>query len=85
MKIIFSKHAKEKKFPILAKHGLHLGEADVATVVENPDHKDTTTDFPNIIASKSVDEKHILRVVYKKQNDIIKAIIFYPAEKGRYY
>ena len=39
----------------------------------------------NIIASKSIDAKHILRVVYRKEDDKIIVTTFYPAEKGRYY
>ncbi|MCH8821133.1 DUF4258 domain-containing protein [Patescibacteria group bacterium] len=85
MKVVFSKHAKERKFPALAKHGFNLTESDVLKVVENPEHEDKDSDVPNIIASKSFGEKLVLRVVYKKQNDIIKIITFYPAEKGRYY
>ena len=38
-----------------------------------------------IIASRSIDEKHVLRVVYKWKGDIITVITFYPAAKGRYY
>ncbi|OGC52071.1 hypothetical protein A2982_02525 [candidate division WWE3 bacterium RIFCSPLOWO2_01_FULL_39_13] len=85
MKIIFGKHAKKDKFPMLAKHRFYLTEEDVIKVIKESEHEDKETDKPNIIASKSFDEKHILRVVYKKEDDIIKIITFYPAEKGRYY
>lgn len=63
MKVVFSKHAKQKKFPMLAKHGFRLSEVDMVNVLKNPEHEDKTTNFPNIIASKSFDGKHILRVV----------------------
>jgi len=85
MKIVFSKHAKEDKFSILAKHKFHLKEEDVVKVIKEAEHEDTESDKPNIIASKSLDEKHVLRIVYRKEGDIIKIITFYPAEKGRYY
>jgi len=35
------------------------------------------------ITSK-LDENHSLVVIYKHEDDIIKIITFYPAEKGRY-
>ena len=85
MKIVFSKHAREDKFTMLAKHNFYPTEDDVIEVIKEPEHEDKESDKPNIIASKGIDEKHVLRVVYRKENDIIKIITFYPAEKGRYY
>jgi len=85
MKIVFSKHAREDKFSALAKHKFYLNEEDLIKIIEQPENQDKESDKPNIIASKSYDEKHILRVVYRKEGDIIKIITFYPAEKGRYY
>lgn len=85
MKIIFSSHALRDKFPLLRKHGFNLTRKDIKTIVKNPDHLDETSDYPKIIASKDFDERHILRVVYKLEDGIIKIITFYPAEKGRYY
>lgn len=57
----------------------------ISGVIKNPEHKDTTSDFPNIIVSGSIDDSHVLRVVYKKEDDIIIVITFHPAEQGRYY
>lgn len=85
MKIIFSRHALEDKFKILLAHNFNLKQKDVIEVIKNPDHLDRESDKPKIIASKEIDKKHILRVVYKLESDIIKVITFYPAEKGRYY
>ena len=85
MKIVLSKHAKEDKFPILAKHNFYVSEETIIEVVKNPNHEDKTSDKPNIIASKTLDKIHILRVVYRVEGDIIRVITFYPAEKGRYY
>lgn len=85
MKIIFSKHALEDKFKILSEHNFDLKQKDIIEVIKNPDHLDRESDKPKVIASKEIDEKHILRVVYKLEDGIIKIITFYPAEKGRYY
>lgn len=85
MKIVFTKHALIDKFAKLKEHGFNLTQDDVTSVVKNPEYIDKESDYPKIIVSKSVDEKHILRVVYKKESGIIRIITFYPAEKGRYY
>ena len=85
MKIILSKHIIQDKIPLLKNRGFFVTIRQVKEVITNPDHVDKESDHPKIIASKSIDEKHILRVVYKIENDIIKAITIYPAEKGRYY
>lgn len=85
MKIVFSGHALEDKFPIFKERGFNFTQKDILKVIKNPDHTDKISDAPKIIASKSYDKKHILRVVYKLDNGIIKIITFYPAEKGRYY
>lgn len=85
MKIVFSSHTLRDKFPLLKKHGFNLTKKQVCEVIKDPDHVDKISDFPKIIVSKNLDQKHILRVVYKLEDAIIKIITFYPAEKGRYY
>lgn len=70
MKIVFTKHATKDKFPMLTKHKPHLKEQDIINVLENPEHEDKQSDKPNIIASGSLDEKHVLRVVYRREGDI---------------
>lgn len=67
------------------KHGFEVNIKTIENVIKNPKHLDKESDFPNIIASRTFDQKHILRVVFRKEHDIIKIITFYPAEKGRYY
>lgn len=85
MKIILSKHIIQDKIPILKSRGFFVTEKQIKAVLQNPDHVDKESDKPKLIASKGIDEKHILRVVYKIEDGIIKAITTYPAEKGRYY
>lgn len=70
---------------MLRKHKFKTTKQLIKDVIKNPDHEDKVSDSPKTIASKSIDPKHILRVVYKKEDDIITVITFYPAEKGRYY
>jgi len=85
MKIQISKHIVNDKIPLLAKSGIKINLKQVKDAIKNPDHIDTQSDTPKIIASKNFDRTHILRVVYKIEGDIIKAITIYPAEKGRCY
>lgn len=85
MKIKFTRHAAIDKFEEFKQHKFRLTENNVIEVIKNPDHIDKESDKPKIIVSKSFDERHILRVVYKLESGIIKVITFYPAEKGRYY
>ena len=85
MKIIYTKHAAVDKFNMLKKHKFKVDKGFIDNVIKNPDHEDKESDKPKIIASKQIDPKHVLRVVYKQEGDIITIITFYPAEKGRYY
>ena len=87
MKFIFTKHATVDKFAMLKKHQFktRVTKKLIKEIILNPEHKDEASDKPNTIVSKSIDVKHILRVVYRKEFDIIRVITFYPAEKGRYY
>ncbi len=85
MKINTTVHIIRDKIPLFEKHGFKITLEQIEDVVKNPDHVDKNSDAPKIIASKEYDKKHIIRVVYKTQNGIIKAITVYLAEKGRYY
>lgn len=84
VKIVYTKHATGK-FLLLAKRGVKISKTLVDKTVRHPENIDIESDKPKNIISKSVDRKHVLRVVYLRENDIIKIITFYPAEKGRYY
>jgi hypothetical protein len=80
MKLFFTKYAEEK-LDVLANHKFPITQKQVEDTVEAPDQYDLELDPPKIIASKSLDKRHDLRVVYLVQDDIIKVITFYPAEK----
>lgn len=70
---------------MLKKHKFKIDKKLVRKVIEEAEHEDRGSDKPNVIVSKEIDPKHVLRVVYKQEDDIITVITFYPAEKGRYY
>ena len=85
MKIVYTKHAERDKFTYLARHGFKTAKREINNIIIDPDHVDEVSDYPNTIASKQIGTKHVLRVVYKKENDRITVITFYPAQVGRYY
>lgn len=85
MKIVYTRHAAVDKFRMLKKHRFGVSKRLIRAVIKNPEHEDKSSDSPNIIASRTIDPKHVLRVVYRKEGDTIKVITFYPAERERYY
>lgn len=84
MKIVYTKHA-EKKFKDLAELGIKVTKRQVNGIVKKPIHLDEKEDFPNKIVSGELDERHVLRVVYRQEGDIIIVITFYTTHKGRYF
>lgn len=85
MKIKISQHIKKDKIPLLRKQGFKITLKQIKEIIKNPEHIDEISDTPKVIVSKEFDKSHIMRVVYKIEDDIIKAITVYPSEKGRYY
>ena len=85
MTIIYTVHVLKDKIPLLNNRGFRININDIEEVVNHPEHLDKISDHPNIIASKKIDKKHVLRVVYVVDNDTIRVITCYPAEIGRYY
>jgi hypothetical protein len=77
--IIYTRHAEEK-FRILKEQGFVVQKGIVEETIQSPQSIDHSQ-LPLLIAQKSIDAKHILRVVFKKENDIIKIITFYPIRK----
>ncbi|OGZ56140.1 MAG: hypothetical protein A3H64_03095 [Candidatus Ryanbacteria bacterium RIFCSPLOWO2_02_FULL_45_11c] len=82
MDIRFTKHADEK-FVTLARHGVRISRKKVITTVQDPDLIDHSH-TPLFIAQGILDKAHVLRVVYKKEQQIIKIITFYPGRKSQY-
>lgn len=82
MKIVFTKHALEK-FRSLVLLGWKFSKKDVKEALVNPDYSYEIEERDVWIALKEIDQEHNLRVIYKKDHDIIIIITFYPREKGR--
>lgn len=82
MKIVFTKHAQEK-FAVLKRFGWNFTKLQVQQAIEKPKWKGISR-FGQETAMVLVDEKHILRVIFEKEDDIIKVITFHPARRGKY-
>ena len=77
----FTRHASEK-FELLKRYGFVLTEGCVEDAIENPDRVDQRDDLN--LAIKSMDEEYGLRVVYRRTNDNIVVVTFYPVRRERF-
>jgi len=77
----YTKHAKEK-FKILKSQGFIIKRKLVEDAIKFPERVYDSQE-PLLIAEKSIDETHILKVVFKKEGGIIKIITFYPTRKKK--
>ncbi len=82
MEVYFTKHASAK-FQVLLTHGVKISRSKVARTVKTPSAIDRSR-LPLLIAQSSLDKSHVLRVVYKKDDDLIIIITFYPGRKSQY-
>lgn len=80
--IYFTKHAEEK-FAILEKHKISLSKKQIIETVLVPDKIDGSRQ-PLLIAQRYLDDRHVLRVVYKQEESLIKIITFYPGRRSQY-
>lgn len=79
---VYTLHAKLKlKFPEIKKLG--ITKRKIQKVVENPTALDKSEDPVYIVIGK-LTGKLSLCVAYRKVEEGIRVITFYPAEKGRY-
>jgi len=78
-----TKHA-EDKFAVLARHGLVIGREKVVDTVNSPELLDTASREPLCIAQSTLDDKHVLRVVYDQEAEDKIVITFYPGRKNNY-
>ncbi len=82
MRIIFTRHAEEK-FQVLEHHGVRVPRHKVEETVRSPEHVDYSRK-PLVIAQISLDEEHVLRVVYKEEEGDRIIITFYPGRRSQY-
>lgn len=83
MKVRFTHHAKEK-FSILRQHGVDISKKKVENTIKFPEYVDRVSRKPQIIFQSTLTDNHVLRVVCRKEGDIIIVITFYPGRKSAY-
>lgn len=83
MKVVYTKHAL-KKFKFLESISWKFTKSDIENALVKPDDSGVDEERQAEFVLKEIDEKHELRVIYRKSNDIITVITFYPTGKGRY-
>lgn len=82
MQIYFTKHARAKLI-VLKRHNFTVSLDQIKDTITNPELIDESR-LPLLIAQKSIDLTHVLRVVYKQESDTKIVITFYPGRKKQY-
>ena len=80
--IKFSKHALVK-LEILARDNPSINKEFVIEVIQNPDHIESL-DKRKLAAQKRLNEKLLLRVIYRQYDGLILVITLYPGKRSRY-
>lgn len=81
-RIIYTVHALEK-FKVLRRIGWRISRDRIRRTIKKPRWAGTSK-HGQFTALSLLDGKHILRVIYDKEGDIIKIITFHPARRGKY-
>ncbi len=82
MKIVFTYHAIEKRVE-LEKFGWKITKIQVKRTLSNPKWHGVSKHGQKT-AMGLLNHKHILRVIFDRDNDIIKVITIHVARRGRY-
>lgn len=80
-KIKFTKHASEK-FEFLRRYGFLVTEEHVRDTIAHPIRVERRNGQTLVI--RLLDNEYALRVVYKRTNDNIVVVTFYPVRRERF-
>ena len=83
MKIIYTKHALKDKLPALKRLGWNISKNEIKETALNPKWKGVSKHGQET-AMSLVDIEHILRVVIRREGDIITVITLHIARRGKY-
>lgn len=83
MKIIYTKHALIDKLPVLKRLGWSISKSMIEETIANPKWRGVSKHGQATVMSL-VDETHILRVVIRREGDIITVITLHIARRGKY-
>ena len=80
-KILFKRHAREK-FELAKHYGFKINTKKVTETINKPMRLDQKE--AQYFATRAIDSKYALRVVYEKRKDYLLVITFYPVRRERY-
>lgn len=80
--IRFSDHA-QLKIDLLSQRGVTVFKEFIIEVIQSPD-KQETGEGEKITVQKQLDQKLVLRVVYREYEAFILVITLYPGRRSRY-
>lgn len=83
MRIILSKHVLFEKIPLIKSLGWPITKQKIRQTIRCPKWEGKT-DSGQSTAMSLVDDRYILRAVFKEENGIIKVITVHIARRGRY-
>ena len=83
MKFVFTKHALKDKLPELERLGWKITITKVEKTVRKPRWRGLSRHGQET-AMDLVDDNHILRVIFDREDGIIKVITFHIARRGKY-
>lgn len=83
MKIIYTKHVLEEKIPKEKALGWNITKSKISQTIRNPKWKGVTR-FGQPTAMSLMDDRHILRVIFKREGDIIVVITVHISRRGTY-
>lgn len=84
MKIILSDHVINEKIPLMKSQGWNITKTKIRKAIHNPQWQGFTK-YGQPTFMSLVDARHILRVVYRKEEDgIIFVITVHIARRGTY-
>ena len=82
MRFYFTRHSKGKFFS-MKKSGFSVNAEKIKKTILSPIKKEKKSDG-TFINTTLLDKTHVLRVVYRSQDDIMIIITFYPGRKKFY-
>ncbi len=82
MAVEFSEHAAQK-LKILRTHKVKVTRKSVEDTVSKPDRV-VQGSGGRRIAERSLDQDHVVRVVFIRKGEELRVITMYPARRGRY-
>ena len=80
--IRFTDHAR-RKFRVLEDLGFEVGEDTVSRIVVQSRVVERTWK-ERFVTVGQVNSRHLLRIVFEKENGNIVVVTFYPVRRGRY-